>query len=68
MLKLAGFKPVHLLALINHLSARQRRVTMPKLADFKPVHLANTILALKKLNCKVRWLALVLVLQLYPVA
>ena len=29
------------------------RVTMPKLADFKPVHLANTILALKKLNCKV---------------
>lgn len=29
------------------------RVTMPKLAEFKPTHLANTILALKKLNCKV---------------
>jgi hypothetical protein len=29
------------------------RVTMPKLTDFKPMHLANTILALKKLNCKV---------------
>ena len=26
----------------------------PQLAEFKPMHLANTILALKKLNCKVR--------------